>query len=43
MTERILWFHIGYTLTEVLIGFFIGAGVGLIVGIWIALSHFAER
>lgn len=43
VTERILWFHIGYTMTEVMIGFFIGAGIGLILGIWIALSHFAER
>ena len=43
VTEADLWFHIGYTMMEVMLGFFIGAGIGLIMGIWIALSHFAER
>lgn len=43
ITKRLLWYEIGYTMTEVLLGFFIGAGVGLIVGIWIALFKSAER
>ena len=43
VTRGDLWFHVGYTAMEVALGFVIGAGIGLLLGIWIALSHVAER
>jgi NitT/TauT family transport system permease protein len=43
VTRGDLWFHVGYTAMEVALGFVIGAGVGLVLGIWIALSRVAER
>jgi NitT/TauT family transport system permease protein len=42
VSQGLLWYEIGYTLLEVIVGFFIGAGLGLILGIWIALSPTAE-
>jgi NitT/TauT family transport system permease protein len=43
VTRRDLWFHVGYTAVEVALGFVIGAGIGLLLGMWIALSQLAER
>lgn len=43
VSKRILWYEIGYTMAEVMLGFFFGAAVGLLLGMWIALSRSAER
>ena len=42
VSQRLLWYEIGYTLVEVVAGFFIGAGVGFLVGVWVALSPTAK-
>lgn len=38
-----IYFHIGITLYEILVGFFIGSVSGLFVGYFIAKSHLLER
>jgi NitT/TauT family transport system permease protein len=41
--ERDIYRHLGVTLTETLLAFVIGAGLGLVFGLWLALQPMASR
>jgi NitT/TauT family transport system permease protein len=42
-TDGLMWQHTAQTLAEILLGFVLGAGIALVVGILLARSRLAER